>query len=197
MNQLLKTFERSTIDGWPENTILKIPDDLVTSFDPYLRMFCLINCRLQKRQSFTISSVCSLHSHFIGLIVSFQIGSNLVGPSMVSKGKSFHTKKSMISRMVIGEPEEIFSKHRSHLVLDTTSSQLTFTHLPAHLVSSIQSQACIALIHLNLNRAGLPPIAPMNLYTWAFGLTCCRIFFNLKRICDPPLNTIRGLFVCT
>jgi hypothetical protein len=160
-------------------------------------MFCLIHCRLLKRQSFTLSSVCSLHSHFIGLIISFQIGSNLVGPLMVSKGKSFHTKKSMISRMVVGEPEETFSNHRSYLAYVSTSSQLTFTHLPAHLVSSIQSQACISLIHLNLNRAGLPPIAPMNLYTWAFGLTCCRILLSLKRICDPPLNTIRGLFVCT
>ena len=159
-------------------------------------MFSLIKCRLQKRQSFTLSSVCSLHKHFIGLIVSFQIGSNLVGPLMVSKGKSFHTKKSMISRMPFKEPEEIFSNPRCYIRVDRSSIQLAFTQSSASLVSSLQSQACIALIHLNLNRAGLPPIAPMNLYTWAFGLTCCRILLSLKRICDPPLNTISGLFVC-
>ena len=158
-------------------------------------MFLLNKCRLQKRQLFTLTSVCSLHSHFIWHIVSFQIGSNLVGSLMVSKGKSFKAKKSMINRMALNEPEAISSNERCYKSLMKASIQLVFSHSSTSFVSSLQSQACITLIHLNLNRAGLPPIASMNLYTWAFGLTCCRVLLSFKRICGPPLNTIRGLFV--
>jgi hypothetical protein len=162
-----------------------------------LRKLLLIKCWKQKRQASTICSVCSLHSHFIGLILAFQIGSNLVGSSMVSKGKSFHTKKSMTSRMIFKEPEEISTSLRCFAKLEYSIILLSFTGCPSCLVSSIQSQACVFLLHINSNRAGLTPMGLMNLYTWAFGLTCSRVLLSLKRICDPTFNMIKGLFVCT
>ena len=163
----------------------------------HLRKLILIKCWKQKRQAYTICSVCSLHSHFIGLLLAFQIGSNLVGRLMVSKGKSFHTKKSMTSRIIFKEPEESTSSQRSLAKLEYSIILLSFDSWPSKLVSSIQSQACVFLLHVNSNRAGLTPMGLMNLYTWAFGLTCSRVLLSLKRICDPTFNMIRGLFVCT
>jgi hypothetical protein len=162
-----------------------------------LRKLLLIKCWKQKRQAYTIYAVCSLHSHIIGHILAFQIGSNLVGPLMVSKGKSFHTKKSMTSRMTFKEPEEIYTSLRCFAKLQCSTILLSYTSRPSCLVSSIQSQACVFLLHVNSNRAGLNTIGLMNLYTWAFGLTCSRVLLALKRICDPTFNMIRGLFVCT
>jgi hypothetical protein len=163
----------------------------------YMRKLHLIKCWKQKRLAFTFCSVCSLHKHFIGFIVSYQIGSNLVGSLLVSKGKSVHMKKSMSFSKAFQEPVGIYTIRRSYMKCDRSTNYKPFMSNQELYVSSVQSRGCLSLLHTNNNRAGLSPIGLMNLYTWAFGLTSCRISICLKRICDPTLNTIRGLFVCT
>jgi hypothetical protein len=162
-----------------------------------MRKLHLINCWKQKHLTYTLCSVCSLHKHFIGFIVSFQIGSNLVGSSLISKGKSVHIKKSMSSSRAIKEPVEIYTILRSCMKCEHSTIWSSFLSKQELHVSSEQSKGCLSMLHTNNNRAGLPPVGPMNLYTWAFGLTSCRISMCLKRICEPTLNRIRGLFVCT
>ena len=161
----------------------------------------LIKC-CKHRQVYTNWSVCSLDKHFTRLIVSFQIGSNLI-----SKGKrrsellcllrSFGimiVKKSAINLMACcSEALLIFTRIRLAKKMEAV---ILLRYKEGRLVSSIESQACKIFVHLNYNRAGQRPMGNTNLYTWAFGLTGLRIPLSLKRICDPTFNMIRGLFVC-
>jgi len=156
---------------------------------------------------FIICSVCSLLPHFSAKIVSFEIGSNLVGPLMMSLYQSSSTwmllvKKSATHPNQMLVQEQIFPRIRFENKIQNALRNLTYkcTLYLAQgyiTVSSIQSHACVLFLHLNSNRAGLSPIALLNLYTCAFGLTSCRILLSVKRICDPTFNMIRGLFVCT
>lgn len=133
-------------------------------------MMNLTRCWKHSPRSFSICSVCSLHNYFYGFIIAFQIGSNLVGTSLVKNGNFIAVKKSMTFRRVLKEPEQTFSMFRS-------LTRLAFVVNPR----------CI-----NSLQGGL-----LNLYTWGFGLSCCRVSLSLKRICDSTFNSIKALFVCT
>jgi hypothetical protein len=76
--------------------------------------------------------------------------------------------------------------------------RLLYPYKLQYAVSSIESSFSLALVHLNLNRAGLPAMLNTNLYTLGFGLTSCRLVgLSLKRICGPRFNMIKALFVAT
>ena len=128
-----------------------------------------------KQRQFNVCSVCSLQSHFIGIMMSYQIGSNLLGSSMISKGKLFIIKKSMTFQIFFTKPVEIYKSLRTFTKLKMSISLSNLHSMNDKLVSSMQSKSCLTLLHINLNRAGITPTSLMNLYTWSFGLSCCRI----------------------
>lgn len=134
----------------------------------------LTRCWKHSPRSFSICSVCSLHNYFYGFIIAFQIGSSLVGTSLVKNGNFIAVKKSMTFRRVLKEPEHSFSIFRSFTRLALVVNPRCINSLQEGLVSSIQAHSCLTLLHLNYNRAGLSPIGLLNLYTWGFGLLCCR-----------------------
>ena len=133
----------------------------------------------------------------ICLILSFQIGSNLLGlhiKSGVGLGLCL-VKKSAMNLWYQSEDRELLSGIRLLLKIQG----LILPYKLQYPVSSIQSSFSLIFVHLNLNRAGLAAILNTNLYTLGFGLTNCRFMkLSLKRICDPRFNMIRALFMpCT
>ena len=154
--------------------------------------------RRQGKSGYTNWSVCSLHSHFSSLILSFQIASNLVSASFPPKSSILMVKKSAIKVMgcwpsKLSEPLDIFTRIR---LANKIEAVVLLTYKEGRLVSSMESRGCNSLVHLNCNRAGQPPIANSNVYTWAFGLAGLRASSSIKRIYGSTLNTIKGLFVC-
>ena len=154
----------------------------------------LISKSLTHKPPLLLSLSCR-HKHFSALLVSFEIGSNLVGPLLVSKGKSLLcVKKNAIKLLALKEPEQIFTRTRVSLIIDAALIILTSNGYPIfNLLSSIQARACLTLLHFNCNRAGLTPMGLHYLYIWAFGLSSWHNSLSTKRICEPTLNTIRGL----
>ena len=153
----------------------------------------------------SVSSGCQVQ-RMICLILSFQIGSNLLG---LENGHLFRIMTSglglgiiLLKKSAIKPTESISQGYTSRELLSgirlllKIQGRLLYPYKLQYAVSSIESSFSLIFVHLNLNRAGLAAMLNTNLYTLGFGLTSCRLIkLSLKRICDPRFNMIRALFV--
>ena len=157
----------------------------------------------------SVSSGCQVQ-RMICLILSFQIGSNLLGLENAAY-KLFRQMTSglglgiiLLKKSAIKPTESISQGYTSRELLSgirlllKIQGRLLYPYKLQYAVSSIESSFSLIFVHLNLNRAGLAAMLNTNLYTLGFGLTSCRLIkLSVKRICDPRFNMIRALFVCT
>ena len=143
----------------------------------------------------------------ICLILSFQIGSHLLGlkllNSLVTSGSSSFPSRANIlvkNNAMRGQHQASYQEDNTQLLsgirlLEKIQGLILYPYKLQYPVSSIQSSFSRISIDLNLNRSGLPAMLNTNLYTLGFGLTSCRLIkLSLKRICDPRFNMIRALF---
>ena len=125
----------------------------------------------------------------ISVILSFQIGSNLLGLGLAI----IVVKKSAMKVWYQEEVGELFTGIR---VLSQIQALILYPYKMQYPVSSIQSCFSLIFVDLNLNRAGLGAMLNTNLYSLGFGLSSCRLIkLSLKRICDPRFNMIRALIL--
>ena len=141
----------------------------------------------------------------ICLILSFQIGSHLLGlkllNSLVTSGSSSKPANILVKNNAMrGQHQASYQEDNTQLLsgirlLEKIQGLILYPYKLQYPVSSIQSSFSRISMDLNLNRSGLPAMLNTNLYTLGFGLTSCRLIkLSLKRICDPRFNMIRALF---
>ena len=147
-----------------------------------------------------------LASLFIHLILSFQIGSNLVALDLVVLAPEVYTKtlkKSAMNLWYLKQDRELNSRIRLLFKIQGVSNCMKSIH-QQYGVSSIQSSFSLMMASLSnwqTQLFSLGPILNTNLYTLGFGLTSCPLIklnkLSLERICDPLTIMIRALFVST
>lgn len=148
------------------------------------------------KDRFSIYSAFSLVQRMISRILSFLIGSNLLGLKLVSGLGSIGIILVKKSAMKLWYQEEVRQFFTGIRLLLKIQGLILYPYILQYPVSSIQSSFSLIFVHLNLNRAGLGAMLNTNLYTLGFGLTRDRsLTLSLKRICDPRFNMIRALFV--
>ena len=147
-----------------------------------------------------------LASLFIHLILSFQIGSNLVALDLVVLAPEVYTKtlkKSAMNLWYLKQDRELNSRIHSFSQIQRLSNCMK-SIVMQYGVSSIQSSFSLMMADRNnwqTQLFSLGPILNTNLYTLGFGLTSCPLIklnkLSLERICDPLTIMIRALFVST
>ena len=143
---------------------------------------------------------------FMSLILSFQIGSNLVALDLVVLAPEVYTKtlkKSAMNLWYLKQDRELNSRIRLLFKIQGVSNCMK-SILMLLGVSSIQSSFSLMMADRNnwqTQLFSLGPILNTNLYTLGFGLTSCPLIklnkLSLERICDPLTIMIRALFVST
>ena len=144
-------------------------------------------------------SSLSRFKRLVCLILSFQIGSNLLGQALARL-----SSRRQSNRLSLKSAINLCYLQRNHTkqLLSGIRVLLKIQALLIHrvplqyAVSCIESCFSLIYLDLDLNRAGLAAMLKTNLYTLGFGLTSCRLIkLWVKRICDPRFNMIRALFV--
>ena len=138
---------------------------------------------------------------FMSVILSFQIGSNLVALDFPTQTPPLSLKKSAINLSYLKQDRELNSRIRLLFKMQGVSNCMK-SILMLLGVSSIQSSFSLMMASLSnwqTQLFSLGPILNTNLYTLGFGLTSCPLIklnkLSLERICDPLTIMIRALFV--
>ena len=133
---------------------------------------------------------------FMSLILSFQIGSNLVALDLAR----LSLKKSAMNLWYLKQDRELNSRIHSFSQIQRLSNCMK-SIVMQYGVSSIQSSFSLMMADRNNCQTqlfSLGPILNTNLYTLGFGLSSCPLIklnkLSLERICDPLTIMIRALF---
>ena len=149
-----------------------------------MRKLILIKLHHQHHQ---IPHKDKLAALFMSLILSFQIGSNLVALDL----PPLSLKKSAMNLWYLKQDRELNSRIRLLFKIQGVSNCMK-SILMLLGVSSIQSSFSLMMADRNnwqTQLFSLGPILNTNLYTLGFGLTSCPLIklnkLSLERICDP------------
>jgi hypothetical protein len=158
-----------------------------------MRKLILIKYHKQHHQIPHKDKLAALLTH---LILSFQIGSNLVALDL----PPLSLKKSAMNLWYLKQDRELNSRIRLLFKIQGVSNCMK-SILMQYGVSSIQSSFSLMMADRNnwqTQLFSLGPILNTNLYTLGFGLTSFKLNkLSLERICDPLTIMIRALFVST
>ena len=170
-----------------------------------MRKLILIKCWHRPSARHQIPHKDKLAALFTHLILSFQIGSNLVALHLsLRTGRSPSTSsKSAMNLWYVKQDRELNSRIRLLFKIQGVSNCMK-SILMQYGVSSIQSSFSLMMADRNnwqTQLFSLRAILNTNLYTLGFGLTSCPLIklnkLSLERICDPLTIMIRALFVST
>ena len=167
-----------------------------------IRKLILIKCVAGPQLQHQIPHKDKLAALFTHLILSFQIGSNLVALHL-SLRPPLSLKKSAMNLWYVKQDRELNSRIRLLFKIQGVSNCMK-SILMQYGVSSIQSSFSLIMADRNnwqTQLFSLRAILNTNLYTLGFGLTSCPLIklnkLSLERICDPLTIMIRALFVST
>ena len=167
-----------------------------------MRKLILIKCVDRHSARHQIPHKDKLAALFTHLILSFQIGSNLVALHL-SLRPPLSLKKSAMNLWYVKQDRELNSRIRLLFKIQGVSNCMK-SILMQYGVSSIQSSFSLIMADRNnwqTQLFSLRAILNTNLYTLGFGLTSCPLIklnkLSLERICDPLTIMIRALFVST
>ena len=167
-----------------------------------MRKLILIKCVDRPSARHQIPHKDKLAALFTHLILSFQIGSNLVALHL-SLRPPLSLKKSAMNLWYVKQDRELNSRIRLLFKIQGVSNCMK-SILMQYGVSSIQSSFSLIMADRNnwqTQLFSLRAILNTNLYTLGFGLTSCPLIklnkLSLERICDPLTIMIRALFVST
>ena len=164
-----------------------------------MRKLILIKCVAGPQLQHQIPHKDKLAALFMSVILSFQIGSNLVALDLAR----LSLKKSAMNLWYVKQDRELNSRIRLLFKIQGVSNCMK-SILMQYGVSSIQSSFSLIMADRNnwqTQLFSLRAILNTNLYTLGFGLTSCPLIklnkLSLERICDPLTIMIRALFVST
>ena len=136
---------------------------------------------------------------FMSVILSFQIGSNLLALDLAR----LSLKKSAMNLWYLKQDRELNSRIRLQSQMQGVSNCMK-SIVMQYGVSSIQSSFSLMMADRNnwqTQLFSLGPILNTNLYTLGFGLSSCPLIklnkLSLERISDGLTIMIRALFVST
>ena len=164
-----------------------------------MRKLILIKCWHRPSARHQIPHKDKLAALFTHLILSFQIGSNLVALDLAR----LSLKKSAMNLWYLKQDRELNSRIRLLFKIQGVSNCMK-SILMQYGVSSIQSSFSLMMADRNnwqTQLFSLRAILNTNLYTLGFGLTSCPLIklnkLSLERISDGLTIMIRALFVST
>ena len=164
-----------------------------------MRKLILIKCWHRPSARHQIPHKDKLAALFMSVILSFQIGSNLVALDLAR----LSLKKSAMNLWYLKQDRELNSRIRLLFKIQGVSNCMK-SILMQYGVSSIQSSFSLMMADRNNCQTqlfSLGPILNTNLYTLGFGLSSCPLIklnkLSLERISDGLTIMIRALFVST